>query len=344
MGDSLMLLSVGETVTYVDFMGEGHKHAHWPKGFMITHGHVGEVIHVERAWKDTPFSDGTILKGVPVRYQVAWRAKWFYTLMREAYGYQIPPCVTDGCGPVEWAHLLHVARKLSGKEVKELADIKKITEAILNTALWAHLLKNIKVESPVVRWVQKHYPLEEDEGRLPGDTAYVFRKAAAYDYVTEHYRSTGVESLQQRYALLRDAALNEMAQKLTEEGVEMVYARTSNTTVGKEKHMAAPRKPAVVPDQEEAAPVEKKKAAKPKPPVQSAKSMKPIKGRFTGDHVTAVLRETEGNVKAIVKAVKEAFSIDLDGKRIADAPNSGILKMRAGNLVRGQLRREDRLV
>jgi hypothetical protein len=339
------MLTVGDRVQYVDLIGEGHRHTHWPKGFMITHGHIGEVIHVDREWMETVFSDGSKLNGMPVRYQVSWRAGWFYKMMQEAYGYQIPDFVTDGCGPVEWAHRLHIVKNPTRGEVKELVDLKKATESILHTASWAHLLKHIQVESPVVQWVRKHYPQDADEGRLPGDTAYVFRKASAYDFITEHYGKTGVESLQQRYALLRDAALNEMAQKLTEEGVETTYARTSNTTVGKEKHMAAiPKrgKPAVAAPVEEAVP-EKKKAVR-KAPVQSAASHKPIKGRFTGDHVTAVLRETEGNVKAIVKAVKEAFSIDLDGKRIADAPNAGIMKMRAGNLVRGQLRREDRLV
>lgn len=338
-----MMLAVGDRVQFIDFVGEGHRHPHWPRGFQITHGHVGEVIHVDREWMETVFSDGTRLNGIPVRYQVSWRAGWFYKLMREAYGYQIPEFVTDGCGPVEWAHRLHVVKNPSKEEVKKLVDIKKTTEEILHTRSWSKVVEGVKNESPIIQWIKKNYQYDAFEGRLPGDTAQVFRKVAAYDFISDHYKSTGVESLQQRYALLRDAALNEMVQKLTEEGVEIEYTRASNTTVGKEKHMAAPKK-AAAPVQEEVATPTPKKAAKPKAPVQSAKSMKPIKGRFTGDHVTAVLRETEGNVKAIVKAIKEAFQIDLDGKRIADAPNSGILKMRAGNLVRGQLRREDRLV
>lgn len=337
-----MMLAVGDRVQFIDFIGEGHKHVHWPRGFMITHGHVGEVIHVDREWVDTPFSDGSVLKGMPVRYQISWRAEWFYKLMHEAYGYQIPNCVTDGCGPVEWAHRLHVIKNPSKEEVRKLADLKVITENILHTEPWVQVLKRITVESPVVQWARKNYPGDKDEGRLPGDAAYVFRKAAAYDYITNHYQSTGVESLQQRYALLRDAALNEMVQKLTGEGVDLTYARTSNTTVGKEKVMAVPKKPAAAAPPVEAAPVKEKKAAKPKGLPASAH--KPIKGRFTGDHVTAVLRETDGNVKSIVKAIKEAFSITLDAKRLDGAPNSGILKMRAGNLVRGQLRREDRLV
>ena len=342
-----MTLTVGDRVQFIDFIGEGHRHPHWPKGFMITHLHVGEVIHVDREWMETVFSDGSTLKGMPVRYQVSWRAGWFYKIMQEAYGYQIPACVTDGCGPVEWAHRLHVIKNPSKEEVRKLADIKQMTEQILHTEPWARVVKEITVESPVVRWVQKNYPENKDEGRLPGDTAYVFRKAVAYDWISGQYKKTGVESLQQRYETLRDASLNEMVQKLTEEGMDLTYARASNTSVGKEKDMAAPKKGRAAgleaKPQEEAAPAEKKKAT-PKAKALPASAHKPIKGRFTGDHVTAVLRETNGDVKAIVKAVKEAFGIALDAKRLDGAPNTGVLKMRAGNLVRGALRREDRLV
>jgi len=331
----MMALTVGEPVMFVDFIGEGHRNKHWPVGFMITHGHRGEVVHVDHGWKETVFSTGGILPEVPTRYQVSWTANWFYEMMKGAYGYPIPPCVTEGCGPIEWAHRLHVAKIPNKKEAKELADVKKTTDAIMNTALWTHLLKHFKTESPVVEWMRKSHPENKDEESLPGDVAYVFRKACAYDWVVSHYQDIGEELLMQRYALLRDAALNEVVQKLTEEGVEITYHHVSNTTVGKEKHMATPKKAVAT---GEKAPT--KKATKV---VEKAKVSAAGGRRVAGSQVTEVLRETDPTPKAICKAMLEAFGVKIEAARIEDAPNSGIMKMRAGNLVRGALRREGRL-
>ena len=340
------ILTVGESVAFIDFIGEGHRNQHWPTGFSISHGAVGEVIHVDRAWKDTPFSDGTVLKGMPVRYQVSWCAKWFYDLMKGAYGYKIPEFVEDGCGPVEWAHYLHVVKTPSKEEVKKLVDIKKKTEEILHTAPWGRVVEEVKVDSPLVQWVKKNYQYDAFEGRLPGDTAFVFRKVAAYDWIADHYDSTGVESLKQRYELLRNAALNEMAQKLAQEGIEVQYAHGTQPTTGKEKHVMA--KKVAAPTVE--APPEKtvtkkaeKKAGKAGETVKRATSSSAGGRRVEGSQVTAVLRETDPTPKAICKAMLEAFGVKVDPSRISDAPNAGIMKMRAGNLVRGQLRREDRL-
>jgi hypothetical protein len=151
--------------------------------------------------------------------------------------------------------------------------------------------------------------------------------------------------LKQRYELLRNAALNEMAQKLAEEGVEVQYAHSTQPTTGKEKHVMAKKVAAAAVE----APPEKvapKKAAKPAKAVEvvrKATSGSAGGRRVEGSQVTEVLRETDPTPKAICKAMLEAFGVKVDPSRISDAPNAGIMKMRAGNLVRGQLRREDRL-
>jgi hypothetical protein len=333
-------------VTFIDFIGEGHRNHHWPTGFTISHGARGEVVHIERSWKDTTFTDGTVLKGIPTRYQVSWCSKWFYALMKGAYGYKIPDFVEDGCGPIEWAHYLHVVKNPSKEEVKQLEDIKRVTEEILHSQPWTYVLKVIQMESPLVQWLRKNYPTNKDEGRLPGDSAYVIRKAAAYDWISSRYQKTGVEDLQQRYEILRNAALNEVAQKLAQEGVEVQYTHSTQPTTGKEKHVMA--KKVAAPTVE--APPEKtvtkkaeKKAVKAVETVKRATSSSAGGRRVEGSQVTVVLRETDPTPKAICKAMLEAFGVKVDPSRISDAPNAGIMKMRAGNLVRGQLRREDRL-
>jgi hypothetical protein len=86
-----------------------------------------------------------------------------------------------------------------------------------------------------------------------------------------------------------------------------------------------------------------KKAVKAVETVKRATSSSAGGRRVEGSQVTVVLRETDPTPKAICKAMLEAFGVKVDPSRISDAPNAGIMKMRAGNLVRGQLRREDRL-
>ncbi len=125
-------------------------------------------------------------------------------------------------GPVEWAHKLHIIRP-EREEVKRVADIRKVVESILHTASWEHILKHNTTESPVVKWLKSQYPKDVDEGKLPGDTSAVFRKASAYAWVMEQYEKAGDESLTARYTLLRDAALNELVQKLHDDGVELKY-------------------------------------------------------------------------------------------------------------------------
>jgi hypothetical protein len=85
------------------------------------------------------------------------------------------------------------------------------------------------------------------------------------------------------------------------------------------------------------------KAAKVENVVRKAASGSAGGRRVDGQQVTLVLRETDPTPKAICKAMLEAFGVKVDPSRISDSPNAGIMKMRAGNLVRGQLRREDRL-
>lgn len=338
----ITVLVQGDKVMFVDFVGEGHRDPTWPPGYMLTHGLVGEVIAVEPARRGTVFSGGGVFVSRPERYQIAWNATWFYKKQKEAHRWDIPTYIFEHHGPVEWAHKLHIIRP-EREEVRRVADIRKVVEQILHTQSWEEVLKGNITESPVVKWLKSQFPKNADEGKLPGDTSAVFRKASAYAWVLSQYEKTGDESLTARYTLLRDAALNEMVQKLHDDGVEIKYPYVGPAP-RKENGMAAKPNKKVAAPTPEVNEVPAKAPKTRKEPVKPASAHKQVKERFTGDHVTAVLRETEGNPKAIVKAIKEAFEIVLDPKKIADAPNSGIMKMRAGNIVRGQLRREDRLV
>ena len=321
----MLPLVVGTVVVFVDYMGEGYHHPNWPAGFMITHGCKGEVIKIEAGYRDPYFQ-----KNVPEKPQIAWDWCWFLRKM-VSLGYKVPDSAYANHGPVEWSYKLHVMRQddMTKEEVRRVQDIRAKVQEILHQWHWKTVLSSFP-DCPIRAWLVENYPNPQDEKRLPGDVPAVVRTIAAYEFLVREYEHAGNEPLMQRYERQRDAALAELDHKLDELTPERTSRKPTPSEPSKEaKVMAKSNGGAAVP----------KKAAKAAPVVVKAGKG----GKFTKEMVTEVIRGAEATPNSIAKTVAETFDVKLDKARIADAPNPGVMKMRAGNLVRGQLKREGRL-
>jgi hypothetical protein len=64
---------------------------------------------------------------------------------------------------------------------------------------------------------------------------------------------------------------------------------------------------------------------------------------ITKDAIRDTLRATETDPKSLCKTAKEKFGVDIKPAELASAPNGGVMKMRAGNLIRSSLKAAGRL-
>jgi hypothetical protein len=327
----MLPLTVGTYVSFVDFIGEGYRCPNWPIGFMLTHGCRGEVVKIEAG-----YSDPVLKKVVPERPLISWEWSWYLRKMA-SLGYKVPDSAYVNTGPVEWAYKVDMIRQddMTKEGVRKVEDIRSKVQDILVQWHWKTVLGSLP-DCPIRAWLLENYQNPPDEKRLPGDTAILIRHIAAYHFLVLEYENQGKEESAQRYERQRDASLAELDRKLDEHEL-----RPTRTTTAKKStpQPSKPREEKKMPEKKVTTKKEKvSKATAPPAPAKVGKG-----GKFTKEMVSSVIRESKPDPGSIARSVLDAFDVKLDKARIADAPNAGVMKMRAGNLVRGELKRQGRL-
>lgn len=255
-----------------------------------------------------------------------------------------------------------------------MEDVKVVVQRILSQMNWGEVI-NLVPGGPQKRWLFDDVGTEpEDEKRLHPDVSKAVRNLAAYQYTLfdAEARFKNQPDVIGRYQILLTNAVRNLTRACHQHTIAPRHPERKKNWVGwgakdtDVEDTPSPKGERVAPGATRAASQRKekhmteqvgnvaKKAEKAPPAKGKGKGAAPAAntqgkanvgagGRFKKDTVSAVLKETVTNPAAICKAAKESFGVAIKPADLASAPNGGVMKMRAGNMIRNVLKAEGRL-
>lgn len=303
-----------ERVAYVDFIGDGFRYDDWPRGYYLTHGAEGTVIGTER---------GT--DGIPDRPIVSFTIGWFYRF-RQRQGYYVPECVfeKDSYNPKviignKSRHQIVVLA--DRKEVRRVEEKRQKVEEILQTMKWADVVMYVPDGEERTFLLRNHKQTEEG---LPPEITLVVRRIAAYNFLQFTYKKEGNEALGVKYERLLNVQIMEM-ERLAQVHNIIIPRRAAKQQERRTTEMA------------KAAKVEKVEKVEKEAPVAAAPAKKKGKG-FDKEDIKAALATVKAEEAPLIRIAKEKFGVSIPKGSLVDAPNPGVMKMRAGNAIRNALK------